>query len=87
MSRTERVTKPAEDRPAQPSPTLGPWLIRARVGLNPKSPQDAAGIRVEPAPSEACAAGSTRAATAAAEPPEDPPEVRSRFQGLRVGPP
>ena len=53
----------------------------------PNSPQHEAGIRTEPPPSEPCAAATIPAATAAPDPPDDPPEVRSRFQGLRVGPP
>src|SRR4029077_15996369 len=46
----------------------------------------AAGARIEPKPSEACAIGSMREATAAAAPPLDPPELWARFHGLRVGP-
>src|SRR5690606_19211789 len=48
--------------------------------------QQDAGMRIEPPPSVACAIGSMPAATAAAEPPLDPPGVCSVFQGLRVGP-
>ncbi len=43
-------------------------------------------MRSEPPPSLPCAIGTSPAATAAAEPPEDPPGVRSRSHGLRVGP-
>src|SRR5205807_7151322 len=39
-----------------------------------------------PPPSEPVAQGTMPAATAAADPPEDPPGVRSGFQGLRVIP-
>src|SRR5699024_3070175 len=39
-----------------------------------------------PPPSEACAAGTIPAATAADAPPEDPPGERVRSCGLRVGP-
>ena len=46
----------------------------------------AEGTRIEPPPSEACAAGTMPAATRAADPPEDPPLVWSVFQGLRVAP-
>ena len=46
----------------------------------------AAGIRIEPAPSAATAAGTRPAATAAAEPPLEPPGVRSVSHGLRVTP-
>ncbi len=41
-------------------------------------------MRTEPPPSVPIASGPSPAATAAPEPPDDPPGVRSRFQGLRV---
>ena len=44
-------------------------------------------MRMEPPPSLAPAIGTTPAATAEAEPPEEPPGVREVSQGLRVGPP
>ena len=43
-------------------------------------------MRIEPPPSLAWAIGTMPEATAAAEPPEEPPVVRSGFQGLRQGP-
>lgn len=43
-------------------------------------------MRMDPPPSLAPAAGAIPAATAAAEPPEDPPGVWPRFHGLRAGP-
>ena len=46
----------------------------------------AAGMRIEPAPSEPTAASTTPAATAAAEPPDEPPGVWSGCHGLRVTP-
>jgi hypothetical protein len=49
-------------------------------------PQNAAGIRIEPAPSLPWASGPRPAATAAAAPPLDPPGVLARFQGLKEGP-
>ncbi len=49
----------------------------------PNNPQQEAGVRIEPPPSLAWAAGAMPAATAAAAPPEDPPGVRDRSQGLR----
>src|SRR5579863_6679520 len=52
----------------------------------PTRPQNAAGIRVDPPPSLAVAMGSSPPATAAAEPPLDPPGVRVRSHGLRVVP-
>ena len=45
-----------------------------------------AGPRIEPPPSLACAAGTMPAATAAAEPPLEPPALCAGFQGLRVAP-
>ena len=64
----------------------GAIVFRPRVGLRPTSPQHAAGARIEPKPSEACAIGSMRAPTEAAAPPDEPPEMRVRSQGLFVGP-
>ena len=64
----------------------GARLIRPRCGLSPKRPQLAAGIRIEPPPSEAEAAPIRPAATAAPEPPLEPPVVWLGFQGLRVSP-
>ena len=49
-------------------------------------PHNAAGWRIEPPVSEPSATGASRAATAAAEPPLEPPGTRARFQGLRVAP-
>jgi hypothetical protein len=54
--------------------------------LNPTVPVKAAGSLVEPAMSEAVARGANPAASAAADPPDDPPGESSRFQGLRVTP-
>ena len=60
--------------------------VRPRLGFRPTSPQQEAGIRIEPAPSLPCAIGIAPAATSAAAPPLDPPTPRSQSQGLRVGP-
>src|SRR5437870_7651293 len=60
--------------------------IRPRAGFRPTSPQHAAGTRIDPPPSLAWAIGAMPAATAAAEPPEEPPGVRPRSHGLRVAP-
>jgi len=49
-------------------------------------PVKAAGCRMDPPVSVPIANGAIPAATAAAEPPEDPPGTRWRSQGLRVGP-
>src|SRR5262249_37406909 len=50
------------------------------------TPHIAAGWRMEPPVSEPSASGAMRAATAAADPPLDPPGVRSSAHGLRTGP-
>src|SRR3954447_24596092 len=42
-------------------------------------------MRIDPPPSLACATGTMPLATAAAEPPEEPPVECSVFQGLRAG--
>jgi hypothetical protein len=56
------------------------------VGLTPTTPQNAAGCRTEPPVSEPSAMGTIPAATAAADPPDDPPGTRDQSCGLRVGP-
>ena len=56
------------------------------VGLYPTSPQQLAGMRTEPPPSDDVASGTSPAASAAALPPLDPPGDRSGFHGLRVVP-
>src|SRR5215210_5745743 len=61
-------------------------LTRPYVGLSPTTPQSAAGCRTEPPVSDPSAAGTIRAATAAAEPPDDPPATRAWSHGLRAGP-
>ena len=82
-SRTLRVmAKPTSERPI----VVGSSAMRPREGLRPTTPHHAAGMRIEPAPSFACASGTMPAATAAAEPPEEPPGVCSSRQGFRVGP-
>ncbi len=64
----------------------GPVEVRPRVGFRPTSPQHDAGMRIEPPPSFACASGTMPLATAAADPPDEPPVVRPCCQGLCVGP-
>src|ERR1044071_5973538 len=59
---------------------------RPKVGLMPKRPENAQGMRIEPPPSVPTASGPMPEATAAAAPPEDPPGVFAGFQGLRVMP-
>src|SRR5215471_4394620 len=49
-------------------------------------PHSAAGWRIDPPVSEPSASGVIPAATATAEPPLEPPGMRSRAQGFRAGP-
>ena len=58
-----------------------PWLV-----FSPTNPHADAGMRMLPPPSDALANGTIPAATAAAEPPLEPPGVRSRSHGLCVAP-
>src|SRR6266498_3297342 len=84
-SRTDRVTAPSMVDPAQPSPTSGPWLTRPLFGFSPTSPHSDAGMRMDPPPSLACATGTMPLATAAADPPDEPPAERPGSHGLRAG--
>jgi hypothetical protein len=62
-----------------------PAGMRPREGFRPTSPVAAAGIRIDPPPSEPGATGSRPVATAAAAPPLEPPAPRSRSYGVRAG--
>ena len=55
---------------------LSPAGTSPRPGFSPTRPQAAAGMRTEPPPSLPGAKGTSPAATAAALPPEEPPELR-----------
>src|SRR5680860_721883 len=85
MSRTDRLR--------QPMTTVigvtymwGPRGIRPAVPFIPTSPQNAAGMRIEPPPSPPVASGTSPPATADALPADDPPGVRAGFHGLPVTP-
>ena len=52
----------------------------------PVTPVSAAGWRIEPPVSVPVVKGASRAATAAAEPPEEPPGTFFKFQGFFTGP-
>src|SRR5215213_4384318 len=52
----------------------------------PMTPHNDAGCRTEPPVSEPSAIGTMPAATAAAEPPDEPPGTRFGSIGLRAGP-
>ncbi len=85
LSPTVRASAPNTLSPSHPS-RAGCVETRPRLGFIPTSPQQAAGIRSEPPPSEPVAHGTIPDATAAAEPPDEPPGVRVGSQGLRVTP-
>ncbi len=56
------------------------------MGFTPTTPQKAAGCLTEPPVSEPSAIRTAPAATAAADPPEEPPGTRDGSTGLRVAP-
>src|ERR1700722_2988318 len=60
--------------------------IRPSDGLCPKTPQKCAGRRIEPPMSDPSESGPNPAATAAADPPDEPPGERLTSQGLLVVP-
>ena len=64
----------------------GPFGIRPKVALRPNNPVKPAGILMEPPPSPPVPRGSNPPETDAAEPPDDPPGVRSRSYGFEVAP-
>src|ERR1051325_3288195 len=64
----------------------GPRGIRPAVPFIPPSPQNPAGMRIEPPPSPPVASVAKPPATAAAEPPDEPPAVRDGFHGFPVTP-
>ena len=61
-------------------------LTRPNVGFSPTTPHRPEGMRIEPPPSAPIASGTRPAATAAAEPADDPPVACPGFQGLRTNP-
>src|SRR5919107_2555858 len=84
-SRTSRVIGPTTS--SEEAKAIRPCReTRPYVGLSPTMPQNAAGWRTEPPVSVPSAHQLSPAATAAADPPEEPPGTRPRSQGLRLGP-
>ena len=65
--------------------TIPPRPIRPKVGFSPTQPHMLAGMRIEPPVSEPRAAAHSPAATAAPEPPLDPPGDRPSPRGFTVG--
>ena len=55
-------------------------------GRKPTTPQNAAGLRSEPPVSEPVQTGSMSVASAAAEPPDEPPGLSMGLNGLPVAP-
>src|ERR1700687_1403228 len=53
--------------------------------MSPTTPQNEAGCRIDPPVSEPSVTTAMSDATAAAEPPEEPPGTRLRSRGLRTG--
>src|SRR3954464_4060680 len=81
-SRTDLARGPSTDSVFQPRKP-GSLGTRPNVGLWPTTPQNDAGMRIEPPPSVPNAIEVIPAATDAAAPPLDPPGVRPRSHGLR----
>ena len=86
-SRTVRASEPLVARPTG-SPYIGAPEIRPRVGLSPTMPQQLAGIRIEPPPSEPCASGDQtgrhRGARSPARAARHPGGVPRRHRGRRA---
>src|SRR3989441_4027620 len=85
-SRTVRVMGPTWDTRAKPLGNPRPSGTRPYDGLKPYTPQNAAGMRIEPPPSVPSASGPQPLATPTAAPPLEPPGVRAGVHGLRVTP-
>src|SRR5688500_5673633 len=85
-SATVRASGPRVDRCAHDGAAEPPLGTRPSDGLNPEMPQHDDGMRIEPPPSEPVHNGTMPEASAAAEPPDEPPGERSVDQGLRVAP-
>ena len=86
------MDEPVPVAPAVPNGKnpVTPTVVKAIVlgfGLQIVMVALAIGMRMEPAPSEPWASGPSPAATAEPAPPEEAPEVRSRFHGLAHGGP
>ncbi len=84
-SRTSRVSVPTWS--SEDAKAIRPYRdTRPYVGFSPTTPHREAGWRTEPPVSVPSAHTTWPEATAAADPPEDPPGTVSRFQGLCTGP-
>src|SRR5690242_2610597 len=66
---------------------MTPYLLtRPKVGFSPVTPQYDAGMRIEPPVSLPMAMKTMPEATAAADPPLDPPGMHATSHGLRTVP-
>ena len=85
VSATVRPIGPSTEIGVQPSwrPSIG---TSPGDGRKPTTPQIAAGIRSEPPVSEPVQIGSMSQASAAAEPPDEPPAIFAGSNGLPVAP-
>src|SRR5258705_5638957 len=83
-SATDRVIGPAwsSEAASGTTPSSG---TRPKSPFSPTTPQYAAGRRIEPTVCVPIAPGTCRAATAAPDPDDDPPGVRSAAHGFVVG--
>ena len=70
---------------AQPSGLLTLGIVPTDA-LKPKQPHQDAGIRIDPPPSDPSPIRIMPSATAAALPPEEPPELYPGLNGVEVGP-
>src|SRR5450830_196054 len=85
VSATVRPMGPTTEIGVQPS-SLRSLGTRPGDGRKPTTPHLAAGIRKEPPVSEPLHKGSRSVASAAAEPPDEPPALSSGLNGLPVAP-
>src|SRR5688500_11396332 len=66
---------------------IAPWRLTAPyVGRSPLTPENEAGVMIDPEVSLPIANGTSPAATAAAGPLDDPPDQNAVFHGVRPGP-
>src|SRR5229473_6859331 len=84
-SPTVRPSGPAQSK-AGDSGMMPSQEMRPQLGFRPVTLQRDAGMRMEPPVSVPMLPKQSPAATAAAEPPLEPPGMRARSQGLRTGP-
>src|SRR5690606_25668572 len=85
-SATVRVIGPREPARLGQPPNAPARLTSPREGRMPTVAHHPEGRRMEASPSCPTATAHRLAASAAADPPDDPPGVRSRSYGLRVDP-